>query len=317
MLFRSEVSVVPLVIGILVGACGGDGGAGADGGLEQPDAGMLPFDAGPPDPIFGDPVNLIAVRETEMRGSFGFRLAAASAELAGVDTDYLVETTREGNCRLLESDASYCADCDGFCVADECRPWPTYRSAGRIQLTGLSVPLALSWNQGRYDPDPLVAPEDLFGDAARITASAPGDAMEGFTVGAYGVATIDPELGGTCRGALIPSEEGDTIVTWAAPEPGARVRLWMPAPTNGHGLPPPAVVECEGRDTGELRIPKALLGALPGMGPAEQICEGIFCAGRDCPPSTLGRYTEAEVTAGEETVGLRVQAELAFYVATP
>jgi hypothetical protein len=87
----------------------------------------------------------------------------------------------------------------------------------------------------------------------------------------------------------------------------------IPSPNNGHGLPPNAVIECEGPDVGELRIPAALIDGMPDFFEADS-CSGIACVSIDCPPATIARYAGATVTAGSEAVSLRVESEVTFLV---
>src|SRR5688572_4278796 len=129
------------------------GGGGSDPGV----------DGAAPDPIFSDPDNLVTVMETTYRGETDYTYSGASALFAGTGGDYLQETMREGSCRLLTSDSSYCEDCTGFCVGGECQDFPTYRQAGSIAITGLTGPVTLTWQYGYYNPAQSPLPEDLFG----------------------------------------------------------------------------------------------------------------------------------------------------------
>lgn len=295
------------VAGLLAGAAACGGGDGDD-----PDSGPA-VDAGPPDPVFGDPANLVTVLESEYRGNNATVYSTARASFLTDGIELLTETMRDGNCRLLESDASYCEACTGYCVGGECQPWPTNRDAGRITVSGLRAALTLQWMQGYYGQEQFPLPADLFEPGDAITASAPGADVAGFSVEATGVAPIDPDLEGACASEVRLVDGADTIVTWSAPQPGARVRLWMPSPNNGHGLPPRAVLECEGPDTGSMRIPAPLIEAFPELITGDT-CDGIACVSVDCPPSTIARYSQGAATAGDESVALRVQAEVNFYL---
>jgi hypothetical protein len=87
----------------------------------------------------------------------------------------------------------------------------------------------------------------------------------------------------------------------------------MPLSNNGHGLPPNAVIECEGSDTGSVTIPARLIEAFPALVTADT-CSGIACVSIDCPPSTLARYRSGSAAAGSEQVELRIQSEVKFYL---
>jgi hypothetical protein len=284
---------------IVLAACGGGSEPGVDGA--------------PPDPIFSDPDNLVTVMETSYRGETDYTYGGAGARFAGTGGDYLHETMREGSCRLLTSDSSYCVDCNGFCVDGECQDFPTYRQAGSIAITGLASAVTLTWQYGYYNPAQAPLPEDLFGPGDAVTATAPGAEVDGFTVTASGVAPIEPELGGSCASELRLTDGQDTVLSWSDPDPEARVRVWMPSPNNGHGLPSNAVIECEGTDTGSLTIPAALIEAFPALVEADT-CSGIACVSIDCPPSTLSRYRSGSAAAGSEQVELRIQSDVVFYL---
>ncbi len=294
------VALLPLVLTL---ACGGGDGGG-------PDAGP-PGDSGSPEPQFGDPTNLISVVEAVYRVEQPFGWSGVSARFGAGETGFLTETMREGNCRLLESDASYCQECTtGLCIGGECRAYPTYRSAGRITIDGLSTGVTLSWQDGWYNVDQYQLPEDLFDAGAGITASAPGAEVAAFTVQATGVAPIDPDLEQGCDGELTLVSGQDEVVTWSEPGDG-RVRLWMPSQTGAHGLPPNAVIECEGPDTGSIRIPSALIDAFPVL-PRSDTCQGVACVLIDCPPSTIARHSTASAAAGDQTVELRIESQVIF-----
>jgi hypothetical protein len=78
-------------------------------------------------------------------------------------------------------------------------------------------------------------------------------------------------------------------------------------------MPPRAVIECEGPDAGRFVVPAALIDGLPELDTPEP-CAGIACEGYDCPPSSLARYSRTTVAAGAETVEVRAEAEVIFYV---
>jgi hypothetical protein len=302
----------PALFALALLACtGGDGG--------DRDGGALGGGDGDPAPIFGEPGHLIAVTESEWQGDEPtVRGRVAAAFTIPGSASVLTETMREGNCRLLQSRVSRCESCEWFCEDGSCRPYPTYRSAGRISVEGLAAPVSLRWmERGGYEAHASPPDDDLFTPGDPITASAPGAALGGFTVSARAVAPIAPALDGPCGTELRLVKEGATTITWDAPQPGTRVRLLLTSPNDAHGLPPHAVVECEGPDTGSMRIGAALTAAFPAA-PTVDTCVPPGCAvAVDCPPATLTRYAQGLANAGAETVALRVQAELEFHAVLP
>jgi hypothetical protein len=282
---------------IVICGCGGGG----------PDPG--PPD--PPDPIFEASANGVDVTEG--------RWAGASDGWAGVSPwfsdspSYLTEQMRSGACRLMASDVTYCEGCEGWCVSGTCVDWPAGRSAGPITIGGLSVPVTMTWMNDYYTQSPANPPDDLFDPGASITVSAPGDEVAAFTATVTGVEAVAPDLIGSCDNELHIARGEDAVLTWADPVPGSRVRLLVPSVNNGHGMPPRAVIECEGPDAGQLAIASALIDGLPPFEHTDA-CAGIACEGRDCPPATVARYTRAVAAAGAETVEIRAQSKVLFYV---
>jgi hypothetical protein len=284
--------------------CGGGGGDGPGS-----DA-----DPGPVDPIFDDADGRDRVDLVEgVWPGVGSAWAGVTAWFSDTPA-LLTESARAGACRLLVSDVMYCEGCEGFCAGGVCRDWPVGRSAGTITIGGLVRPLTLTWMNDYYAQSPQPQPgDDLFAPDAAITVAAAGDEVAGFTAHVGGVAPIAPRLAGACANELHVTHGEDLAITWPDPVAGARVRLRLPSPNNGHGMPPRAVIECEGRDTGAFTVPAALIDGLPDLVETDA-CAGVACAGFDCPPASLARYTRATAAAGAETVVVRAEAEVDFYL---
>jgi hypothetical protein len=302
-----------IVIGLVIGAGGlgaGCGGGGGDdgGGDDVPDA-----DPGPTDPQFSDPANVVVVREARWDASTtnGSLWAAFAVGATGNYT----EAMRSGNCRLMTSSATYCqtVPCTGWCIDDVCHDWPTYRDAGRITFTGLKDSVALTYQSGYYTPDNFPIEADLFDGGDAITATAAGAEFPGFTVAATGVGTLTGQFTGTCANEWHIARGQDAVLRWDSPIAGTRIRAWIPSENRGHGLPSIGVIECEGPDTGELRIASALVDGMPDFREVEG-CGGIACVGIDCPPATIERYAKGTTTAGSETVDLWVGSQQTFLV---
>ena len=152
------------------------------------------------------------------------------------------------------------------------------------------------------------APADLFDDGDTITATAPGDVFPSFGLTASGVAPIALELDGTGADELRLVDGDDVTLSWGAADPDTRVRLWLPSPNNGHGLPSNFVIECEGPDTGSLVIPQAIVEAFPANPRAE------ICVGHDCPLSWFMRYSADTQTTTAGDIRLEVASSASFFL---
>jgi hypothetical protein len=295
---------------VLVLGCGG--GSGDDG----PDAGPV-ADADPSAaaPRFDDSPNLVVVREGSWPGVTG-ALGQLGAVFATDTSDLLTETMRSGQCRLLTSNAMYCPSdpCPGFCVDDVCHPWPSYRDAGRVTFVGLQTSIGLTFDTGYYAPDSFPIPTELFDAGDPITAAAAGAAaFPAFSLHASGVETFSPTLTGDCDNIWQVARGQDATISWSQPVAGSRIRMRIPSTNNGHGLPPNAVLECEGPDLGQLTVPSALLAAMPDFFTPDS-CSGIACVSIDCPPASIARYTGETITVAGESVAFRVESEITFTV---
>ncbi len=298
-------SVLTSTTALFAIACSGGGSS------DSPDAGP-PRDAGNPDPIFETSRGTIRVAEgvyvSEEEGPRPFgRLSGAIATAAPVS--FHTETMREGNCRLLTFQVAQCDPyCDGICVdTDECVPWPTYVSAGRIDFEGLASSVALVPEPpiNYYNPTSYPIPEDLFDACDAITATAAGGDVPAFEVTAFGVDDLSPDVTGV---NITLDDEDDFTLTWEPSGCESRVRLTLNAPNEAHGLPYTAIIECDGPDTGSLTVPRSLIEAFPPTS-GQAICVLI-----DCPLSTFTRYTRGTASIGADEVELVVASELQFGV---
>jgi len=289
----------------LAPACGTSAAAG------EPDAGP-PRDAGNPDPEFGSSQGWfrvaegVHISEEEGERSYG-RLSGAIS--ASAPTPFHTEAMREGNCRLLTFQVAQCEPyCSGICVAtNQCEPWPTYASAGRVDVDGLKASLTLVPEAplNYYNPTTYPIPEDLFDACDAITATAAGGDVPAFDLHAAGVDNLAPET----TGANITIENGsDFTLAWEPSGCDARVRLTLNAPNQAHGLPYTAILECDGPDTGSLTVPRSLIEAFP------ETAGQVICVSIDCPLSTFARYTRDTASIGSGDVELVVASELQFGV---
>jgi len=286
-------------------------GVACSGGAGEPDAGP-PRDAGNPDPEFEVARGTFRVTEgVHLSEEEGPRPYGRVSGAIGIDepASFHSEALREGNCRLFTFDVAQCEPwCDGICVdTNVCVPWPTFASAGRVDVEGLKTALALNpeaplnW----YNPTTWPIPEDLFDACDPITATAAGADVPAFTLHARGVDTVEPEM----SGVNITLEDGeDFTLRWEPSGCDARVRLTLNSPNQAHGLPYRGIIECDGPDSGSLTIPRAVVEGFPATS-GQAICVSI-----DCPLSTFRRYTRGTASIGDGEVELLVESEIQFGV---
>lgn len=160
------------------------------------------------------------------------------------------EVARDGDCRVYEQP---CLGQVGACAA------PEGFSAGTIDITGLWQPLSLApgWNN-LYIADGV--PRDVFASDAVVTATADGDEIDGFTLGAGGVEPLESDLAGD---DLPPLGDGPVTFSWTPAAGGARVRLEVNAADVCHAGAHWLVLECDAEDTGSLVVSAGILEAIP------------------------------------------------------
>jgi hypothetical protein len=311
-------SALPYLLSVVLGAsfasaCGGDddGGAGLDGGDDDADAAPIVDgggDDGPRDRAAGE----ITAHESQL-GEDGYQNRTVWGSIVEERPRFHRLEMEEGSCRFWSWSVQTCDDCEGICDAEgSCVPYPTQLSAGTLTVSGLvdgSVTMAPS-EYGYYPEQGF--PDDLYEPGAAISASfAGGPDLMAFELEARGVDPIEIDLvdGGSelgDRDALRLEDGSDLTLSWAPARPGTRVLLEIKSENQGHGLPIDALIECEGPDTGSLTVPRAMVEAFPLKGYA------YICVGRDCPFSTLTRYTWDRASVSGVEVELRVEHRREF-----
>ena len=217
--------------------------------------------AGEPDtatePAYGVPCeDAKRVGKVEL-GHFGFYASAAAGISDGViPLTVLQPILTEGPCVLLKKENPFCdPPCGAGNLCDHggtCVPYPANGSVGPITLTGLTVPLTMELKGSDYFETDVPLP--LFEPGAHITATAPGDALPGFALGAYGVPDlVVPET------VLVAKKGAPLAVTWTG-EPGPQhVVLQLNVDQHGNS---PATLRCDVPDTGSFEIPASLVTKL-------------------------------------------------------
>jgi hypothetical protein len=217
------------------------------------------------------------------------------------------EEARVGDCALMRYTPANCDPPCGndVCVAtNTCRPLPSFHSAGRLTVTGLTAALTVDGPTGYYTP-PVQLPIDLFADDATITAALAGAAVPAHTITARGVLPLVATIG--TKRTLVPGQPH--TITWTPAGGDARVQLEINANNRGHGAPYMAIIRCDVPDSaGAVTIAAALVDAFP-----ENRASSV-CAGSDCPPSTLRRYRRGTTAAPGGVAELIVGSQISFGV---
>jgi hypothetical protein len=261
------------------------GGCG-DGAADARDAGADATGPGGDDPDFARAPALVEIvsRGDPEGGAFD---TAFHAELRDAPAPtLLVESLREGACRLLESAPPSCdppCAATALCTAtDVCSPYPPARSAGPISITSGDDAFALTAAEGiysHYEGDaPLVAGAD-------VRAVAEGDERPGFAVHAPWPEPLVAELGDR------PQAGEPFTLTWIPADPAARFVVMLRTDL-GHGAWPPVRIECDAPDeAGQLTIAAAMVDAF--VDPAAWSCG-------DCFGSWIGRVRRVAEPGGVE-----------------
>jgi hypothetical protein len=303
---------------VCVCACGENGGDGGDGGGGS-DAGQLdaPSAAECEPAAAGAPASGV-IRIGERRGRRGAGALVDGVvvgdqawRFSGLAPQLQQETAREGDCVLYEYEPSFCdPPCQGFCVDKECRPFPEYLSAGTLHVGGLGAPVAL-------EPDFLT----LFGAEYRgeieppapgqtIQVCASGDDSAGFAAEVTAVEPLDVVL---ADDLLILRDGDDLVLDWTpSSDANARIRLTLNTDNEHHGLPYPAIIECDAADDGELVVPRALIEAFPPV--TAPPAGPVACSGSDCPVSRLIRYRSATINDSQLSVDILAEQAIEFYI---
>jgi hypothetical protein len=298
--------MMPLALAVVlaVAGCGGgddDGGGGGGGGPDAADPGA---DGGGGD--FEAPAQ---GQFTAMEARFGAgdQFSAVGGTFLAPRPQYHELFAESGECRMWVYHVGACDDgCAGTGICDSegtCIPYPAFVSAGDVTIDAPGGTTTLDDTEYGYVPSGGVPDGELFAPGDEVALSAPGgDDTDAFALSATGVAPIEIDLeagGDSGEDSLVLEPGGDLTDTWDGQEGGARVRLELLTDNAGHGMPVREMIECESPDDGSITVPQAMIDALPAMAYRN------ICAGTDCPPSSVTRFTEDRKTVGDHDVALR------------
>jgi hypothetical protein len=294
---------------LVLAAAGGCGGGSSDTPDAPPYVDAAPDASGAP----RERIGWVDVYEDRATSDYGsgpetYLTSQVTAQFyLGHPGDFHRQTTTVGACTLRRYTPSSCdpACPTGLCVEpDVCEEWPTLVSAGQLTVTGLSTPVSITPQSGYYYPAAAL-PEELFADAATISAQLSGGDLAAATLDAGGVPPLVTPI--IDRITLVPGQ--DHTVTWT-PAGVGRVRMTLNSNNQGHGAPYLAIIECEVDDAaGAITVPAALVDAFP------ESYAWTYCAGSDCPPSRLRRYRAGTAPVGaDQEIRLTVASQITFGV---
>jgi len=216
----------------------------------------------------------------------------------------------QGGCRYLKIEYGNCdPPCLGgeLCVlGDVCVPYPSAISGGVLTVLGLGSPMEIQpedWSPGTYT-GPAGLPADLFDETDAVGATLAGGEFPALSLGAKGVAAIDPDV--TANGFEMIDGQ-DAQITWTpGPDPNACMRLVINGFNLAHGAPLADIIECEGRDNGSMTVPRSFVEEFP-YGTTPEVTEGY-----DWPFSELTRYTRSSKDVPQGSAQLRVRSTAYF-----
>jgi hypothetical protein len=258
-------SITVLALAATVAACGG--GGGDDDGDDAP----------------AELVGHVRIEETEFGGGLGF-VSSIRARFEAADPR--PDLVNDGTCRVYQY---ACLGQVGGCG----RP-PAF-SAGTITITGLATPVTLEPDGETAEyAGPGGLPDELFADAASVTATAGGDTVAGFTLATTAVAPMVSPYADATLG-LVPGQPFD--LTWTAAAGGAQVQLHVNWADVCHAGAEWYVLDCDVPDTGAFTVPAAITGALPATGFGQ--CGAQLIRFRRAMVSEPGRAIELFVGNGD------------------
>ncbi len=295
-----------LFASLLSFACSGGGASKADGGGGGGNADANRSDGGAAqgcgktagtESRFDVGVGTFLMRSADWGATF------SGGVLASVPNPWHQEAERDGQCRLLRYEASFCTPACEFgqaCIEGTCRQYPSSVSVGALTLTGATTsPVVLQPGQGaRYD----WFTEDPVAEGTDIEISAEGATGPVFSLATCTVSAPTPAADWD---ALLEARQdgADVTLSWSNPEPSARFYLRMTTGIGTHGGISPVEIECEGRDTGSLTLSGSYLDALYD--------DGWSCG--ECGTNTLHRYYFDEETTSAGVVQLQTRSSVDFY----
>jgi hypothetical protein len=175
-------------------------------------------------------------------------------------------TAEDGDCRLFEPEAPFCATpCGGSaaCTAtDECTPYADGRDVGKVSLRELGDQVVhMEPVAGKYMPVGPALPYPPCSEGDSLELEADGGDYAAFSIEASCIAPLEFET----RAEL--KRDTDLALTWAAPGESDLARIQIKVDISHHGGAK-GKVECDTADDGQITIASALVDRLVDLGVA-------------------------------------------------
>ncbi len=281
-----------ILVAVVLAGCGsgGDGDGGPDADRSDPD----------PDPDFDDAAARVEVGLRSFSdGSGGDLTITGRLYETPPPWPYDVEPVLDG-CRYSTRQPMSCAACDfdQLCLDDTCVDQPVVRSAGSLTVGGVGATRTVPYADGTYQHYENGRP---FLPGVELTASAPGDDLEAFSVAARVPTPLELVDTETLRLRIGTS----LVVRWTPADPGSRIRLTLGADL-GHAQLRAALIECDVPDEhGAIAIPQDMI---------DRFADGANWGCGDCYPHEVRRYRRGRGSAGAVPVDLWVNQTASLYL---
>ena len=217
------------------------------------------------------------------------------------------EAATEGACTLLTPRVPFCNQpCAGgaVCVGnDVCQDYPTARSVGTVRVTGLHSASGVS----EFSMTPVAntyqivesLPYPAFAESEDVVFEASGDFFPAFSLHSKGILPLE-----VLNGAITLESNKAVDLTWAPPTQAGSSRIQVEVDISYHGGTK-GKIECDGPDSGSLRIPAALITKLIGLGVA------------GFPKITVTRSAVGSATVSAGRIELSVYSDVVIVVQIP
>ena len=167
----------------------------------------------------------------------------------------------------------------------ECVPYPVAQNIGTVTVTGLLKDVSMEPGATNMYSDSTL-PFPCYEPGAKISVTATGGDLTGFTLNGTGVATLE-----IAAGELLAEKGKDLQVTWTPAEGEGKIHMRLNVDQHGNS---PVTMVCDVDDTGTFAVPGSLVTTLLEYGVSGFATFDIY------------RRTVDSVTLGVGCVELRV-----------
>lgn len=187
----------------------------------------------------------------------GYSTVAGEVSEGVIPLTVLQPLEQEGGCWLMRRENPFCdPPCGAGQLCDhssKCIPYPEKKSVGTVTISGLNEPVEMN-------PDPVnnyydtTVPYPLFDPMSPIKLTATGGQLEGFSLSAVGVATLNvPNVEWTMK------KNEPLPLVWEPVTSGAHIYLSINVDQHGNS---PVTMFCEFDDNGNAEVPSTLVTKL-------------------------------------------------------